>query len=60
MNERICLDCRSFRFDATIHPDHEARSETVSASGPAATPFLFDGGIGGGGFDGGLPEHGRA
>ena len=36
MNERICLDCRSFRFDATIHPDHKARSETVSASGPAA------------------------
>ena len=53
MHERICLDCGSSRFDAAIHPDHVARSETVSASAPAPARFLADGGFGGGGFDGG-------
>ena len=41
MHERICLDCGSARFDASIHPNHEARSAAVSASGlPSHTPSL--------------------
>ena len=58
MHERICVDCGSPRFDASIHPDHEAGSGTVSASGPGPAHFLsgggFGGGFDGGGFDGGL------
>ncbi|WP_404387426.1 hypothetical protein [Humibacillus xanthopallidus] len=53
MHERICVDCGSSRFDASIHPDHEARGGVVSASGLAPAIFLSDGGFGGEGFDGG-------
>ena len=52
MHERICLDCGSPRFDASIHPDREAGSGAVSASVPAPARFLSDGGFSGG-FDGG-------
>ena len=53
MHERICVECGSTRFDASIHPIHEARTGAVTASGPARTQFLSDGGYGGGGFYGG-------
>jgi hypothetical protein len=54
MHERICVDCGSARFDASIHPDHEARSAAVSASGLVLAHSVSDGGFGGGGgFDGG-------
>ena len=54
MHERICVDCGSPRFDASIHPNHAARSGAVSALGPAPAHFLSDGGFDGGGFDGGF------
>ena len=53
MHEWICVDCGSARFDASIHPDHEARSGAVSASGLALAHSVSDGGFGGG-FDGGF------
>ena len=53
MHERICLNCGKSRFDASIHPDHEARSGADSPSGPAPPHFLADGGFGGGEFGGG-------
>jgi hypothetical protein len=53
MHERICLECGSARFDASIHPDHEARSVAVSSSGLALAHSVSDGGFGGGGFDAG-------
>jgi hypothetical protein len=49
MHERICVDCGSSRFDASIHPAHEASNGT----GPVPAYFISDGGFGGGGFDGG-------
>ena len=47
MHERICVDCGSARFDASIHPDHEAHGVAVSVSGLAPAVFLSDGGFGG-------------
>ena len=64
MHERICLDCGSARFDASIHPDHEAPSAAVSASGLALAHSVSDGGFGGAfaaeGSAAVLPDHGRA
>ena len=54
MHERICVDCGSARFDASIHPDHEARSAAVSASGLALAHSVSDGGFGGGAGGGGF------
>jgi len=60
MHERICVDCGSPRFDASIHPKQEAGNGADSASGLAPAHFISDGGFGGGGgfagggFDGGF------
>ena len=53
MHERICVDCGSSRFDASIHPNHESRSGAVSAWGLGSGQGLSDGGFGDGGFVGG-------
>ena len=53
MHERICIDCGRSRFDASIHPAHEACSGVVSDSALGPGQGLSIGGFGGGGFDGG-------
>jgi hypothetical protein len=57
MHERVCADCGSHRFDASIHEDHQAGGGAISPAGPDPAHFLagggFTGGFGGGGFDGG-------
>ena len=48
MHERTCVDCGSSRFDASVHPAHEARSGGFRASGPVPGQGLTDGAFGGG------------
>jgi hypothetical protein len=56
MHERVCVNCGSHRFDASIHADHYAGGGAISPAGPAPAHFLADGGfiggLGGGGFGG--------
>ena len=55
MHERICLNCGKSRFDASIHPDHEAPSAAANPSGLALAHSVSDAAFGGaGGFVGGI------
>ena len=52
MHEQVCVHCGAHRFNASIHPDHDAHDgEAVIASGlTAPAVFLAAGGLGTGGF----------
>ncbi|WP_156415569.1 hypothetical protein [Terrabacter sp. Soil811] len=54
MHEQVCVHCGSHRFNASIHPDHDARDGGAGSPAlPAPAVFLADGGLGTGGFSGG-------